>query len=51
MNIANYAGDNIPFTTGKIPSEVISNPKLASDRTFVWFYKHFMKTNQGKYHL
>ena len=50
-DIASYADDNTPYTTGKSPSEVLNELKSAASKIFDWFNNNAMKANQDKCHL
>ena len=51
IDIASYADDNTPYTTGKSVPEVIEKLEDTSDKLFKWFSDNGMKANPDKCHL
>ena len=51
VDIANYADDNTPYTTGMDVNEVLEELKNTSDILLNWFDINLMKANPGKFHL
>ena len=50
-NIASYADDNTPYTSGKDFDAVISKLEESSMNLFQWFRNNHMKANADKRHL
>ena len=46
--IANYAVDNIPYSTGNGIHNIISDLEKASDNLSKWLIDNCLKTNPGK---
>ena len=51
IDIASYADDNTPYTTGKTSSLVIEKLEKCSNNLFDWFYNNSMKANANKCHF
>ena len=51
INIARYADDNTPNTTGNSIKEVIQKLENAAKTFFQWFSDNQMKANPGKCHF
>ena len=49
--VANYADDNTPYTTGKNNEEVIAKLEKETSTLFKWFFDNMMKANPDKCHL
>ena len=49
--IANYADDNIPYSTGTGIHNIISDLEQASDILSKWFQDNYLKSNIDKYHV
>ena len=51
IDIANYADDNTPYTTGNLIEEVIQKLENAVKTLFQWFTDNQMKANPDKCHF
>ena len=51
IDIASYADDNMPYTTGNSIEEVIQKLENAVKTLFQWFSDNQMKTNPDKCHI
>ena len=51
IEIASYANDNTPYTTGNSIEEVIQNLQNAAQTLFQWFSDNQMKANPDKCHF
>ena len=51
IDIASYAGDNIPYNVGKSQCDLETKLQKASVKLFKWFYENDLKANQDKCHL
>ena len=51
MDIASYADDNTPYTTGNSIEEVIQKLENAAKTLFQWFSDNQMKANPDKCHF
>ena len=51
IDIASYADDNPPYTTGNSIEEVIQKLKNAAKTFFTWFNDNQMKANPDKGHF
>ena len=51
INIASYADDNTPYTTGNLIEEVIQKLENTAKTFFQWFSDNRMKANPNKCHF
>ena len=51
IDIASYADDNTPCTTGNSIEEVIQKLENAAKTLFQWFSDNQMKASPDKYHV
>ena len=51
IDIASYADDNTPYTTGNSMEEVIQKLENAAKTLFQWFSDNQMKANRDKFHF
>ena len=51
IDIASYADDNTPYTTGNSIEEVIQNLENATKTLFQWFSDNQMKANPDRCHF
>ena len=51
IDIASYADDNTPYTTGNLIEEVIQKLENATKKLFQWFSDNQMKANPDKCHF
>ena len=50
IDIASYADDNTPYTTGNLIEEVIQKLENGAQTLFQWFSNNQMETNPDKGH-
>ena len=50
-DIANYADDNIPYTSSNDVNGLVKSLEEASKKLFKWFNDNLMKSNPDKCHL
>ena len=51
IDIASYADDNTPYTTGNLIEQVIQKLENAAQTLFRWFSDNQMKANPDKCHV
>ena len=51
IDFACYADDNIPYTAGNMPEDLVESLKHSSEKLFEWFTYNQMKANTDKCHL